>query len=201
MRLSFDDLCNIIDDAVANEKVVDFYIKGDLAKMLVDYLECEHGMTECEDCQYENAIDDYKIYSLSLDAKDEFQFFLEEAYFNGILLENDGEYSSCSYIDKACEMTQFDRIHGNRAFFDLEETNGCEDCNGCIFEGECENDEEDYALNILLDRIENLEDRVSELESAKSEERYFVADFEITKDTFDKFFESRDKLIDKYLKW
>lgn len=189
MKLSFNKLCNIIDDAVKNEKVIDFYIKGDLAKRLIDYLECEHGMPECEDCEYENVIDDYKVYSLSLDVKDEFQFFLEEAYFNGVLLENDGWYTYCSYVDKACKITQTDRINGNRVFFDLEEDelHECCDCEGCDIDKYPtlhKVAENAMVVPYLLDRIENLESEVEKLKGKSYV--YTVNDIEISKETYEK---------------
>lgn len=218
-EFSLTDIEDEINWAVANEVNTHFIVTGTLARYIVDYLETEHEMPQFS--EYEDESDklydflDYEVYTISINADEDFMYFAQETYYEkpyGRILATVGGEEDIVYVESETDLSLADlkRVYGKQIIvFDLdEESHECCDCNGCPFEGECEEnelDEENYALNLLLDRIENLEDRVAELESDKSEEaHFFIDDIEVTKETFDKLFgdfESKMKSIDRYLKW
>lgn len=167
-----------INFAIANEMNIHFVVNGMLATYIVDYLEEEHGMPQFS--EYEDGSDRlydflaYETYTISIDADDEFMYFAQETYYEkpfGRILAAFGGEDDIVYIEAETDLslTDLKRVHGKQIIvFDLEDgLHECDDCNGCLFEGECDenHDEENYALNLLLSRIELLEERVYELEN------------------------------------
>lgn len=191
LSLTYDDLFNEIDYAIENELNLNFIVKGNVAENIYGYLECEHDMPQFEELGDRlDEFDHSKVYIIDILSNDDFIYFVQEAYYKGVLLENDEEFTDISYVDSESDLSLSDmkRVHGKQVVvFDLEEDD-YELCECC----DCE-DEENYALNLLLDRIENLEREVAELKEAKSKDRYVIDDIEVSKVAYEKFYDSFNK--------
>lgn len=201
VKLTYNDLYDVIDSAYDNEYNISIYVLGSVVKDLIDYLECELGCNEYEGFEYENIIDDGKVYSLDLFFNDALYYSLDEAYYNGKLLKCSKEDFQIAYIDNACELTQLENIDTDKFFFDLVNDEECKEeadyqqlcpnapCEKC---GECfdiykENNKKEYFISVEYSNINGKKTyKVNGKETTKEE--YDKTSEEISfDDTFSRF--------------
>ena len=146
-ELTYDDIYKIIDEHVSNEKDMEILMTGENIKSIIDYIEVEHGMDEAETDEYYDELSRFKIYSLYLSVNDDLHYYLDEAYFNGVLLENDEYGKNDVYVDVSLKFRDDDlesRVHGNKIMFSLVKEHSkdnkkeIETINNKALLGECE---------------------------------------------------------------
>lgn len=202
-EFSLTDIEDEINWSIANEVNTHFIVTGELAYYIFDYLETEHEIPQFSECEDESdkllgfCLDE--VYTISINANDDFIYFVQETYYDkpyGKILAECGGDDDIVYIESSTSLTLEDlkRVHGKQIIvFDLEaELPECCDCDGCPCEEDGNSDEEYYAINLLLDRIEKLEEKVAELESPKLETHFFLDDIEVDKATYEKFYNEFD---------
>ena len=155
LKMSYNKLYNAIDYCVENEKDVTIITTGERIRPILDYIECEHGIDELESYEYEDIINDYKIYTLTLYLDNDLKYILEETYLNGTLLYHDCEEFAI-YVDNDCNFRDDDlekRVIGHKIMFELvdedeeEETTLKDDTEHKCTCAECTCKKDSYTIN------------------------------------------------------
>lgn len=185
-EFSFTDIEKEINYSIANEINTHFIVTGELAYYIVDYLETEHEIPQFSECEDESdklygfCLDE--VYTISINANNDFIYFVQETYYDklyGKILADVGGEEDIVYVESATNLSLLDlkRVHGKQVIiFDLEEDE-LDDC--------CDSEEEYYALNLLLDRVENLESEVEKLKNGQHMSLSCYNSMKVDSDTLD----------------
>lgn len=191
--MTIEDIEKEINYSIANEINTHFIVNGLLASIIVAYLDTEHEIpvfTETEDGS--DIIEDFeydKVYTISLSVNDDYVYFCDEAYHDGIFLMIDDD-DAIAYIQDETELTTIDLkriITKDTLVFNIDEDNSFdltedEDCDiaddckhcpcGCYNQDDDNEEEADYELNCTECTV-------------NGETTYRVNGKEVTKEEFD----------------
>lgn len=205
--MTIEDIEKEINYSIANEINTHFIVNGLLASIIVAYLDTEHEIpvfTETEDgSDIIEAFEYDKVYTISLSVNDDYVYFCDEAYHDGIFLMIDDD-DAIAYIQDETELTTIDlkRIITKDTLvfnidednlFDLTEDENCDiadDCKHCpcgCYDQDDDNEEEaDYKTE------EKSKVTSVEYSNVNGKKTYKVNGKVVNKDTYDK---TNDKMF------